>query len=176
MAGWVREHRSLNVWRSLCALMVLACLGDIAAAQVPCRYEYVQWPNMDCGFGPYPGGPVAINVHGHVCIGWGTCGSPAADVTAIWYGSGNPVILPIPQGYRSMKPADMNDFNEIVGTLELPMGTPNPIRAFIRLPNRPTLSRLPLEGRRFYNSESADGTTESGVINQRFIANNGDDG
>jgi probable HAF family extracellular repeat protein len=134
MAGRAWNQRRGKMMKLLCALILLACMNAVAAAQVPCRYNYVTWPNMDCGFGPFPGTPVAINVHGHVAGRWVLCGDPVTH-TFIWNGSGAPVILPIPPGYRSMRPEDMNDLGEIVGTLELPTGTPGPDRAFLRRAN-----------------------------------------
>ena len=118
----------------LLAFLIDLLLPPLAHAQPPCRYTVTYWPNMDCGFGPDPGFPVAVNVHGHVAGKWVSCGEPVTH-TFIWSGGPTTTILPIPPGYRSMDPADMNDLGEIVGTLELPIGTGNPWRAFLRRAN-----------------------------------------
>lgn len=125
---------NLQKRRAACVAMFILTSMLLPAAsfgQTPCRYEYVTWPNVDCGFGPFPGYPVAVNVHGHVCAKWTSCGEPVA-MTLLWTGGPTTQVLPIPPGYRAMDPADMNDLGEIVGTLQLPMGTPSPFRPFLR--------------------------------------------
>ena len=117
------------------ALSVVAInLTMSSNAQVPCRYEVTFWPNTDCGFGPYPGDAVALNAHGHLLGSWTSCGEPVAQ-PFLWTGGPTITLIPIPPGYREMRPEDMNDLGEIVGRLQLPKGTPSPFRAFLRRPD-----------------------------------------
>jgi hypothetical protein len=116
---------------AIATLTVLLCTARTALGQMPCRYEVTFWPNMNCGFGPDPGLVKAVNNQGHVVGRWVSCGDPVHH-TFIWTGGPTATILAIPTGYRSMEPEAMNDLDEIVGRLELPMGTPSPDRAFLR--------------------------------------------
>ena len=126
-----RSHSSFGK-RFACTLIIAIFINwfitHMADAQLPCRYDYAFWPNADCGFGPFPGDPVALNVHGDLVGRWVSCGEPVAH-TFIWTGGPSITILPIPPGYRAMDPEDMNDLGEIVGTLQLPTG---PFRPFLR--------------------------------------------